>query len=118
MIVLCMILLCMGSEDTIVFMICLNFDSMLLHHSFKFLIIFEIFLTAVSCLEISIAESGCLINTYHFNVVAFGGKSSCQLWNDTSFWKFELIYQYVLSLLCRFVCVILLDPFINPLSKI
>ena len=96
---------CIGLEDTIVCVIWLNFDSVLLCHYFKCLISFDSFLAAVSCLEMSITESGCLINKFCWNVVAFGGKSPCKLWNDPWCWWFELIYRSILSWLCRFGCI-------------
>ena len=104
---------CMGMGDTIVFMICLNFDCMLLHHYFELMFSFDILLAAVSCLEMRIAESGFLIIKLTWNVVAFGGQFSCKFCNDTRCWWFNLIYQHILSWLCTFVWIILIAPFVT-----
>ena len=109
---------CTGLKDTIFCVICLNF---LLHVAVplvKCLLSFESFIAAVSFLEISIAESSSLVKKYCCNVVAFGGKFSCQLCNDPRCWLFGLIYRYLLSCLCSFLCIILLAPFIVPWSSI
>ena len=108
---------CMVSEDIVLCVICLNVYFTLLSHYFECLLSFENFLAAVTCLEIKIAEYGFLINKNSRNVVFFGCQCSYQLYNDPQCSWFELIYGYVLSWLFRFVCIILLDPFVALCSN-